>query len=654
MADLKPVIDRFHAEGIIVGMQPYAFFMAKTCPWVTPVPDPRLASDAVFTLSAELPVGAADVPVDESTADMSTITGFFVRNSITLRIEEELITYSGATKEAPFTFTGCTRGAYGTTASAHPKGARAYHLKECFGLFVPDPETTLFEEVAAKTAELVNEAGFDGIYLDALDGEDVLGGWQNSWHYGTRYVFEIWKRLNRPTIMEASTFHHHLWFVRSRMGAWDHPSRSHRAFIDMHVRGNESSSRMFLPGNLGWWAFKMWGGSQTEPTFPEDIEYLCAKAIGTGSGLSCTTFDAGSPGHQRLAAITRQYEALRHADYFPEDVKAKLAVLGDDYTLEEAGEGEWRLRPAEYARHKVTGQADGSESWQVANAFGEQMPGLRIEGLNSAGAYDAEANPTVTDFATAEGWASQAAGGVSIDLAPSTEQVKAGAVSGKLTASSTLDKRRGAWASVTHKFDPPLDLSAHPFLGLWVYGDGKGEVLNVQLKSPSHLSHGVADHYIPIDFEGWRYVEIIEPEGERHADYAWPYGGSYAMYRELIRFNAVETLAVYLNELPPGEDVCLYLSPARGVSAQEAPVSNPSITIGGKTLTFPVDIPTGSYLEFRAMDDCKLYGRNGEVVSEVTPTGDAPTLAAGENTVAFGSAEPSRARVTVMTKGEPL
>ena len=41
--------------------------------------------------------------------------------------------------------------------------------------------------------------------------------------------------------MEMSTFHHHLWCVRSRYCAWDHPNRSHKRFIDLHIAENENS-----------------------------------------------------------------------------------------------------------------------------------------------------------------------------------------------------------------------------------------------------------------------------------------------------------------------------------------------------------------------------------------------------------------------------
>ncbi len=336
-ADLRAAIDKLHEAGLIVGMQPYAFFMDKRCPWVTPVPDPGLAKDATFTLAQALPADATGVPVVEPTTEMSTITGFFERNSVTLQIDDELITYTSIDKEAPYAFTGCQRGAWGTQVANHAEGAKVHHLKECFGLFAPDPETPLFEEVAARTAEFYNDCGFDGIYFDALDGEDVLGGPENAWHYGSKFVYELWKRIDKPALMEMSTFHHHLWMVRSRLGAWDHPSRGYKSFIDLHVESNYgrrsdnapaladhgwSGRRTLLPGHLGWWAFLPWDGPQQEATFPDDIEYLCCKALATDSSVSVMRIDPErmrtEPALRRLASICGRYEALRLAERVPE------------------------------------------------------------------------------------------------------------------------------------------------------------------------------------------------------------------------------------------------------------------------------------------------------------------------------------------------
>ncbi len=84
----------------------------------------------------------------------------------------------------------------------------------------------------------------------------------------------------------------------------------------------------------------------------------------------------------------------------------------------------------------------------------------------------------------------------------------------------------------------------------------------------------------------------------------------------------------------------------------------PAVTVGAATLTFPVEIESGCYLEFRAPGDCKLYGPQGELVREVKPEGEVPLLAPGPNQVTFRCDTPpgtsARAYVTVMSQGKPL
>ena len=670
LASLRAVTDKLHEAGIMAGLHTYAFFIDKSCPWVTPVPDVRLAKDATFTLADPLTAESNQAPVIESTQDMSAITGFFVRNSVTLQIDDELITYSGISKEPPYAFTDCQRGVCGTRVASHAKGAKVHHLKECFGLFVPDGDSTLFAEVAARTAEAFNEGGFDMMYLDALDGEDVVGGGENGWHYGSKYVFEIWKRLKKPALMEMSTFHHHLWYVRSRLGAWDHPTRSHKKFIDIHCAANEECRRMFLPGELGWWAFKTWSDQQGEPTFADDIEYLCGKCLGTDTGLAIMGIDpyniSDIPALSRFASIMKRYENLRHANYFPESVKAKLRVPGDEFTLIQSHDGEWQLRPIQYAKHKcakpsresgVEGINGWSNVWQTHNKFDRQPLQLRIESLMSAGPYDVPENVTLADFSDAGDFPDQdAESGITAELQPSSSQVKIGSVSGCYTASNTLGERQGTWTKVGKVFSPPLDLSQQQGMGVWVYGDGQGEVVNFQVRSPEHIVGGIGEHYVIVDFTGWRYFELIEPEGQRYADYSWPYGHIYSIYRESVNYSQVETLSLWYNNLPPNKTVTCYLSPIRALPLVKVKLRHPVVTVGDKTIVFPVEIESGCYLEFHSVSDCKLYGPQGELISEVKPQGDVPLLQAGENQVEFTCDVPAdinaRAYVTVISRNE--
>jgi hypothetical protein len=662
-ASLKAVVDKLHAAGLKAGLHTYAFFMDKKCPWVTPVPDARLAKDVTFTLAEPLDASSKSVFVTEPTTNMSAITGFFVRNSVTLHVDDELITYSGASKTAPYAFTNCQRGAWGTRVAPHAKGAKVHHLKECFGLFVPDGDTTMLADVAAATARTFNECGFDMMYLDALDGEDILGGGENAWHYGSKFVFELWKRLDHPALMEMSTFHHHLWYVRSRMGAWDHPTRSHKRFIDIHNAANADGYRMFLPMHLGWWAVKTWTGPQGEPTFADDMEYLCGKAIGNNVGFSLMGVDpakfAKNPALQRLGGITRQYEELRHAKYFSESVKARLRVPGDEFTLDQSPGGKWQFRPASYVKHKVEGLADWTAAWTVTNTFAAQPLRVRLEVLMSAESYDATNAIMVAGFTDAKEFPDRTvANGVSATLESSTNLVKSGALSGLITATNTRPERTATWASLGKTFTPPLNLGGERALGVWVHGDGQGEVLNFQLRCPEHVVAGISEHYVVVDFTGWRYFELIEPEGERYASFSWPYGNDYAIYRETVDYKQIEKLNVWINNLPANGTANCYLSPVRATSLVKAIIRNPQLKVGDRTLLLPVEMESGSYLEFNSPEDCKVFGPDGGFLQDVKITGTAPTLAAGGNYLRFScDAAPGvnpRVRITTATFGAPL
>lgn len=659
----KKIIDRLHEAGISAGLHTYAFFIDKKCPWVTPKPDPRLAKDAEFTLSSGISADATAIPVVESTQSMSAITGFFVRNSVTLQIDDELITYKGIQKEPPYAFTDCSRGAYSTTISPHSAQSKVHHLKECFGLFVPDGDSTLLDEVASKSAEMFNECGFDMIYLDALDGEDILGGWENGWHYGSKFAFELFSRLKKSSLLEMSTFHHHLWYIRSRMGAWDHPTRGHKTFIDIHCAANSEIDKMFLPTQLGWWAIKTWTGIQGEPTFSDDIEYLCGKALANGSGISIMGINPENrdkPVYHRLAGIIKNYETLRRSNYFGEEIKKKLRVPGDEFTLHQDEKNQWRLHPASYDRHKSEGSNPGSLTWKVTNLYPAQPLKLRLEALTSALPYQATDNIILADFSQSTSFdVLSSADGVTFNISSSTEQILFEKSTGKLTAlNQRQDDPKAAWLQARLAFNPPLDLSRHQALGVWIYGDGNGEILNFQIRSPEHLVSGLGERYILIDFTGWKYFELLEMESDRYAQYRWPYGNSYAIYRENVKFEQVESLTIWCTNIPRHQSIACWIAPVKALPHRPGMMKNPSISIGKETLTFPIALETGQYLELMSPTDCKHYSPEGELLGEVIPIGKIPLLEKGTNPIRLNWEDTEdiapRARVTVIGYGNPL
>jgi hypothetical protein len=669
---LKAVIDRLHEAGIMAGLHTYAFFIAKDTPWVTPVPDPRLGKDATYTLAADISAEDTVVPVVESTEGRSTDTGFFVRNSLTLQIGDELITYAGLSKEKPYAFTKCTRGAHGTEVSAHKAGTRAHHLKQCFFYFCPEGDSTLLTEVAQKTADAYNYCGFDMMYLDALDGEGILGGNEYGWHYGSKFVFELFKRVEKHPVMEMSIFHHHLWYVRSRIGAWDHPNRSHKRFIDLHCAANGGGMSAFLPAHLGWWAVKTWHGSASEPTFPDDIAYLCTKAIAHDVSLSLMGVNPQTiktvPAYERIAKVMRQHEELRRSDYFDASVKVKLAEPGKDFGLFQDADGRWRFREVMYDKHLITGLEDRSRTWTVQNPYKEQPIHVRVEAMQSIEDYQSPNGVTLIDFADpVKPGERKTAEGVTMSIQSLREDAYKGQFGSETVGQFVLKntgkvKRKAAWAGTTMSFEPRLDLSKQQGLGLWVDGDGSGALLNIQLRSPYHISRAYGEHYVDLDFTGWRYVTLIEPEGERWSDYIWPYGHPYTIYRENVRYSDVASISAWFNHVPSDREVTCRLSPIKALPLVETQTQRMTLTVptapDDKSISYLTNMKSGEYVELGPSPVARRYGRQGELLGE-DRLDVVPRLRNGQNEIIVASEgvatpTPQRFRVTVICHGDPI
>ncbi|MEI6750609.1 MAG: hypothetical protein WCM93_15740, partial [Bacteroidota bacterium] len=701
----KHINSRLHDAGISSLFHTYAFFIEKNCKYVTPVPSEDLAYFSSFTLVEPLKESDTIVVVKESTANVSTLTGYYVRNSRTLRVGSELIEFSGVTDTPPYKFTGCKRGANGTKVSMFNTNEKAYHLREMFSKFLPGPETPLFNEIARHTAEIVDMCGFDGIYLDAIDGSDILGGEENFWYYGTKFIFEIAKNLKRPVGMEMSSMSHHWWHYRSRWQAWDSPVRGYKRFVDIHsaaiksprlfltqkIKSNENehgqwrghtplinryapieNGGLLLPLQLGWWGMQTWNSPQVEPSFPDDVEYLCCKMIGNNAGVSMLGgVDEPNlekkPLFRRLIAIMKQYEELRHKNYFNDSICALLRQPGKEFTLFQEESGKWNFKPIAYQKHKVAGLSHPSSEWLINNEFSSQPVKLRIEPLMSVKPYDHPDNFVLSDYSKPGEFTNEGnADGVSGGIKTSTEESNIVGKNAILYANSSgVSPKEGSWIRMEKKFNPGLNIINNQALGVWVKGDGNGELLNFRIQSPDYLLTGArGDHFVKIDFIGWKYFELVEFESSDFSNYIWPASDKlcdlfvYDSYRNPVMFNNVDKLQFWYNNLPKGKEIACQIGPVKALPLVPITVVNPSVSIGSETITFPVSMKSGMYLEFRSQNDCKLYGMQGEFLQDIKIRGKIPVLKNGDNQISFlcKSTEgvSSRVQVTVISDGNPL
>src|SRR5579871_2354552 len=114
---LRACIEKGRRAGIRIGFHTLSNFITPNDSYVTPKPDPRLARIGNSELIADLGAAQTEIPVaaPEYFAAKSTLN--------TVVIGEELIRYGAVSKEAPWRLLDCTRGAWGTHAAAHARGA---------------------------------------------------------------------------------------------------------------------------------------------------------------------------------------------------------------------------------------------------------------------------------------------------------------------------------------------------------------------------------------------------------------------------------------------------------------------------------------------------------------------------------------------------
>ncbi len=654
---MKRVVDRLHAAGLKVGIHTLTGCISPHDPWVRPNPDPRLATDGTFQLMTDLKEAGTVVPTVAAPGNFPTVWAYGSRGNC-IRIDDELIQYSAISNTEPFGFLKCRRGAFGTRVTRHKRGAKVEHMFVRYGCFVPDENSTLVNDVADAIAKVYNTCQLDQIYMD---GAEAMRGW-----YGIgRMRQAIFTRLTRPALVEASCWDHHSWPFHSRIGAWDHPKWGLKRFADDHLAAVQQYRRAaLLEAQLGWWVI-LGPARDWHMEMPDEIEYLCAKALGHDAplsfqGIQMTAKPSNARQTEYFTTIGR-YERLRLANYFSDSLRRQLCNGRDEFHLVQGEDGEWRFLPSDYQKHKITSLQNGSSRWATANRFEAQPLKLRVEALYSATAYNDPENKLIADFTGRSALQIPVtAPHVQCRYEPTEDSHDPGTRSARLVAVNSNSSPAGAWARMVKPFTPVIDLTPYDAIGLWVHGDGNGELINLQLTNLPEYFRTLDDHYIFVDFHGWRYFELLmrERDAAAYHDFKWPYGAHCVLHRSPLVRHAVSQLSIYLNNLPPKKEVDCRIGPIKALKTRKVILRNPAITLNGKTIRFPVDLESGMFIEFDSLDNCRLYDERGNLVQWLHPTGETPVLLAGSNDATFtcegSSGFRTRAEVTILSRGIPL
>lgn len=654
---VEATVKKIHDAGLKAGAHTMSGSIYKSDEYVTPIPDPRLAKDGERILAADIGPDDDFIPATESPDGLPLESNYASRGGMDLQIGNELITYSGYSTTKPYGFTGCKRAAHGTYAASHKMGDIVYHMAERYNWYMVDGKTSLVDEIAGNVAGAINRCGFDWIYFD---GSEALAGQGPYWYYVGKVLTAICERFDREVLAQGSSMPHFNWHHYSRRGTVDWVWIDQKRFVDSYVGRdvNTWKYRNPMPMEFGWFGYFL-DSDRGESTTPDEVEYVLAKCLGHDAAWSFETRMKTLEAHGRtneILEMSKNYENARLSGYFSEAVRAQLQKNNSDFKLETDGKGGWTISPIQYGPEKYVRRNDGQDNkWNYINPYSAQSFRVRLKARPEPAAYDDNENIVIVDTRDVSRLTPSPANPVmALSASVSQEQVKVGDASIKLSAANTSDSV-SSWVAQTLHFEKPLNLSKHHPVGLWIYGNGTGGALVIQLLNPSTVySHS---HIVDLNFTGWKYVEFLRQTGMDAMNYSLP-GPITRRGLRGYNYEQIQHVALCLTNIPPKTSVTCYISPVKMLKEYASAIVNPGFIVNGQKITFPVTLRMNDYLEFWGSGKARVFDPNGHTISEVTPTGNVPIVRPGSNEIKFSSDAGAGARVysrvTIIAKGEPL
>jgi len=368
-AGMKDCVEKAKAQGVRLGVHTLSNFITTNDPYVTPVPDERLAKVGSSVLTEDIDAGRTEIPV----ANPKWFSQMENNTLKTVQIGRELVRYESVSKQAPWCLLGCRRGVYQTQPAAHPKGAPVAKLMDhAYKVFLTDAE--LSQEVAWRLADLFNQTGLMQISFDGLEGNWSTGMGQ----YGRTLFVTTWydhlrDDLRGRVINDASNPGHYFWHIYTRMN-WGEPwyAGFRESQTEYRLKNQDYFRRNLMPCMLGWF-------NMTGQTSLEDVEWLLARAAGFDAGFALNTSLRVVRDHGLSEAILRAisaWETARMSGAFSESQKRRLQDIGREFHLEAQDAHSWNLYPVHSSQHTFSQQVQpgqpGETTWEVNNPYGAQ------------------------------------------------------------------------------------------------------------------------------------------------------------------------------------------------------------------------------------------------------------------------------------------
>jgi hypothetical protein len=329
-ADLKAMLDKIKAAGIIPGCHFLHSHIGRDSRYVTPVPDHRLNLLRIFTLKQPLSKTDTTIYIEQNPQN-STMAG----NRRVLKIGTELISYRGYTTKPPYLFYGCKRGIDETIINAQPVGYMFGLLDVSeFGatsVYI-DQYSDLQDEVADYIADIW-DAGFEFLYFDGSEGVNPP-----FWYHVSGAQYRVYRKLDpEPLFAEGAAKTHFSWHMLTGGNAFDiFPPEKLKAETIKHPfweapRMQDNFTRL----NFGWLGYWL-PGENTIGTQPDQLEFVTSKAAAWDCPVSIHANPATLAKHPRTAdnfEVFRRWEEVRAKKWLTEAQKQMLRNPDQEFTL---------------------------------------------------------------------------------------------------------------------------------------------------------------------------------------------------------------------------------------------------------------------------------------------------------------------------------
>jgi len=333
---LKRCVGIAAQQGINIGVHTLSNFITTNDPYVTPVPDKRLAKVGTTVITGDINKTQTKIPIESP-----DFFNQFENNHLkTVMIGDELIRYGNVSESSPWMLLDCQRGAFGTTRSSHQKGEKISKLADhAYKVFLTNAELGM--EVSKNIADIFNETGLRQISFDGLEGNRSTG----MGNYGEILFTNNWydnlnDKIKQHYIADASRTSHFFWHMYTRMN-WGEPwyAGFRESQTEYRLKNQPYFKRNLMPAMLGW--FKM-----TPETSIEDIEWMLARSAAFNAGYafvtSYETIDENRHSDEILKLLG-EWEKARIAGAFSDEQKLRMENISNEFHLKSAGEKSWNL-----------------------------------------------------------------------------------------------------------------------------------------------------------------------------------------------------------------------------------------------------------------------------------------------------------------------